>query len=81
MELYAQVPLQQASADSPQLPLKELGELSGVHTGSNRMQMEALMGELEKRLYAGGQVDFTDWKRRFRAQLRNLISVFQKTAE
>ena len=61
----------------PQLPLKELGErLSGVHTGSDRMQMEALMGELEKRLYAGGQVDFTDWKRRFRAQLRPALFPF-----
>ncbi len=55
----------------PQLPLKELGEqLAGVHTRSDRTQMQELMGELEKRLYADGQVDFPDWKKRFRAQLR-----------
>jgi len=61
----------------PQLPLKELGErLSGVHTRSDRMQMQALMGELEKRLYAGGQIDFTAWKRRFRAQLRPALFPF-----
>ncbi|MCB1750573.1 MAG: BatD family protein [Gammaproteobacteria bacterium] len=61
----------------PQLPLKTLGErLSGVHSGSDRTQMQMLMGELEKRLYAGGQVDFSDWKRRFRAQLRPALFPF-----
>ena len=55
----------------PQLPLQELGErLAGVHTGADRMQMQVLMGELDKRLYAEEKLDFAAWKRRFRAQLR-----------
>lgn len=61
----------------PQLPLKDLGErLSGVHSRADRMQMQELMGELERRLYAGGQLDFPNWKQRFRAQLRPALFPF-----
>jgi len=63
----------------PQLPLRELGErLSGVHTRADRVQMQALMGELEKRLYAGGELDFPAWKRRFREQLRPALFPFPR---
>jgi hypothetical protein len=62
-----------------QLPLKTLGEqLSGVHSRSDRAQMQALMGELDNALYGGGTLDFADWKRRFRAQLRPALLPFQR---
>ncbi|MCB1761358.1 MAG: BatD family protein [Gammaproteobacteria bacterium] len=63
----------------PQLPLKRLGEqLSGVHSRADRAQMQALMGELDNALYGGGAIDFAEWKRRFRAQLRPALLPFQR---
>ncbi len=55
----------------PQLPLQELGRrLSEIHRRADPAAMDALMRELDQALYGGGEIDFPDWKRRFRRQLR-----------
>lgn len=63
----------------PQLPLRELGErLSGEHSGADREQMQRLMAELDRRLYATGEIDFPMWKKRFRAQLKPAFLPFTR---
>ena len=55
---------------SPQLPLIALGrELASVH-GSDLRQMSALMQELDGSVYGSKPIDFTNWKQRFRKQLK-----------
>ena len=55
----------------PPQPLLELGRrLSEIHPRSDPRAMDALMQELDNALYGGGDIDFPDWKRRFRRQLR-----------
>ena len=55
----------------PQLPLREMAErLSAKHPRADKLAMRALMQELEASLYGDGSVDFQDWKRRFRAQIK-----------
>ena len=55
---------------SPQLPLATLGQqLTSIHEANNR-QMELLMQELDGAVYGNKPIQFEDWKKRFRQQLR-----------
>jgi hypothetical protein len=55
---------------SPYLPLVALGEqLAAIHDSDQR-QMAQLMHELDASVYGGKPVEFDDWKKRFRQQLK-----------
>ncbi|MES9962975.1 MAG: hypothetical protein ABW116_05515 [Candidatus Sedimenticola sp. 20ELBAFRAG] len=45
-------------------------QLAQIHRGTSEAEMVALMRELDSSLYGGTDLDFTEWKRRFRRQLR-----------
>lgn len=56
---------------APQLPLQELGEqLASIHPRSDPQAIQQQMRELEHSLYHGGSIDFIDWKKRFRQQIK-----------
>ena len=56
---------------APQLPLQELGEqIASFHPKSDQQAMQQQMRELERSLYHGSSIDFIEWKKRFRQQIK-----------
>ncbi len=56
---------------APQLPLQELGEqIASIHPKSDPQAMQQQMRELERSLYHGSSIDFIEWKKRFRQQIK-----------
>jgi hypothetical protein len=55
----------------PQIPLRQLADtLTDIHPRADRSTMRKLMGELDGYLYGESPVEFSDWKQRFRSQLK-----------